>query len=173
VTWAAAAWRRTWPVLGLWLVVSTGVVSAHPFYVTVSQIDHNASERTLEITIKFFTDDLQRALEQRAGSPLFLGTDREADAASQRLFEYVVANVELVIDGHAATLRYVGKEVETDATWCYVEVVDVASPTRITVTNRLLLDYFDTQSNIVHVKVGGVQKSLLLRDGHVSEQLAF
>jgi len=173
VTWAATAWRRAWPALGLWVAVSTGAVAAHPFYVTVSQIDHNASERALEITIKFFTDDLQRALEQRTGSPLFLGTDREVDSAGDRLFEYVVANVEIVIDGRAAALRYVGKEVETDATWCYVEIVDVASPTRITVTNRLLLDYFDAQSNIVHVKVGGVQKSLLLRDGHVSEQLAF
>lgn len=164
---------RTWLALGVWAVTATVAVSAHPFYVTVSQIDHNATTRALEITVKFFTDDLERALEQRAGSSPFLGSDREAPTADSELFAYVASHLEIAVDGRATTLRYVGKEVEVDATWCYVEVLDVSPPSRVTITNRLLLDQFDTQSNIVHVKVGGVQKSLLLRQGHVSEHLTF
>ena len=149
------------------------LAAAHPFYVTLCQIDHNPETRGLEITFRFFTDDLEQALDADAGTRLFLGTPRELDRTDTALFDYLNARVQVDLDGTRATLRFVGKEVEPDLTWCYVDVVDVDAPSHVEVTNRILLERFEAQTNIVHVTVGGTQKSLLLREGAVSGSLTF
>ena len=55
---------------------------AHAYYVTICQIDHNVETASLEITFKFFTDDLENALREAGDSEarLTVGSDRdEAD----------------------------------------------------------------------------------------------
>ncbi len=166
---------RAWlaVLLGLQLVAWPATATAHPFFVTICQIDHNPETLALEITFRFFTDDLERGLEDHAGTRLFLGTDRESEATDRHLIDYLTSQVDIATDAGPARLRYVGKEVELDLTYCYVEVPDVPVPSRVSITNRILLEQFESQTNIVHVTVGGTQKSLLLRSGHVSDAVEF
>lgn len=160
-------------LLGLQVAVWPAVGGAHPFYVTICQIDHNPTTRSLEITFRFFTDDLERALEDQADTRLFLGTERELEATDRHFFDYLTSHVDVATDAGPVQFRYVGKEVEPDLTWGYVEVPDVSTPSRISVTNRILLEQFDSQTNIIHVTVGGSQKSLLLRNGHITDAVEF
>ena len=37
----------------------------HPIFVSVTQIDHNATDKTLEISCKIFTDDFEQTLRQQ------------------------------------------------------------------------------------------------------------
>ena len=37
----------------------------HPFYVSVTEINHNAADKTLEISCKMFTEDLEEILEKK------------------------------------------------------------------------------------------------------------
>ncbi len=149
------------------------IVLAHPFYVTICQIDHNPDTRSLEVTFRFFTDDLERALDSHAETHLYLGTDRELAETDRHLLDYLASRVRLEVDGEPVELRFVGKEVEPDVSWCYVEVLDVVAPSRLTMTNRILLEHFETQTNIVHATVDGEQRSLLLRAGAAVGTLEF
>ena len=36
----------------------------HPFYVSVTEVNQNVSEKTLEISCKFFADDFENILEK-------------------------------------------------------------------------------------------------------------
>ena len=36
----------------------------HPIYVSVTEIEHNAKDKTLEISCKIFTDDFEKTLSQ-------------------------------------------------------------------------------------------------------------
>ena len=39
-----------------------GKAAAHPFHVSVTEIEHNAADKTLEISCKIFTDDFETIL---------------------------------------------------------------------------------------------------------------
>jgi hypothetical protein len=59
-------------------------------------------------------------------------------------------------------LVYLGEEIEADVMWCYIEIPKVKKLERIEVENLLLLETFDDQMNLVHVKAFGATQSLKL-----------
>ena len=54
-------------ILFKWLLIGGLVFNPsttnHPIYVSVTEIEHNAKEKTLEISCKIFTDDFEKALK--------------------------------------------------------------------------------------------------------------
>ncbi|MDZ7269276.1 MAG: hypothetical protein ONB48_16980 [candidate division KSB1 bacterium] len=145
----------------------------HPFHVSVCQVDHNPQTQALEITFRLFTDDLEEALLAQGTGRLMLGDSREAPAVDRYLFNYLKHAVVFVVNGDTARFQYVGRETETDVTWCYVEILKIAQVKKIAITNRLLHELFEDQINLVHVKAGGKLKSLQLRRGHATDTLEF
>lgn len=160
-------------VLPVFLLASAVAGVRHPFYVSICQIDHNPEAKSLELTFKIFTDDLEKALEAQGTGKLYLGDPREAQDADRYLYNYLKNQVVIVVNGDTAAIRYVGKEVEMDVTWCYVEIAQVTEVKKITVTNRILLEIYEEQTNLVHVKAGGQQKSMLLRKGKTVDTVEF
>ncbi len=134
----------------------------HPFYVSICSIDHNAKTKALEITFKIFTEDLESALEDQTKERLRLGSEHESPKANRYILNYLKSHVTLQVDDDTLTFSYVGKEIEVEETWCYVEITNVPSVSKLTIRNSLLLEKFEAQQNLVHVKVGGKQKSLVL-----------
>ncbi len=134
----------------------------HPFYVSVCAIDHNVKTKSLEITFKIFTEDLESALEDQTKERLRLGSKDESPRAELYIKNYLERNVTLQVNGDTIAFSFVGKEIEVDEAWCYVEVAHVPSVRKLTVRNSLLMEKFEAQQNLVHVKVGGKQKSLVL-----------
>ncbi len=136
-------------------------LSAHEFYVSLSQIDYNPEASTLEISIKIFSDDLELALKT-------LGAEVHADQvdSSETANRYIERYLQrcLIIENEADKLawQYLGSETEMDVTWCYLEITDLNEPTKLMITNRLLIDIYDEQLNIVHLNIGGQKKSLML-----------
>jgi hypothetical protein len=162
--------------LGLGLVTCGAIFCTglrHPYYMSICEVDHNAQSKTLEITFKIFTDDLEEALEAQGAGKLRLGTAEEGKNADRHIFSYLKKNVAFIIKGDSAIFAYVGKEVEGEVTWCYVEAKNVAHINQIEVVNRLLLERHEEQVNIVHVKADGKRKSLLLHKGKISGTLEF
>jgi hypothetical protein len=51
------------PVLGI-VLSSAGLPELHPFHVSVVEINYNATDKTLEISCKIFTDDFEKVLAQ-------------------------------------------------------------------------------------------------------------
>lgn len=145
----------------------------HPFYLSICEVDHNAQAKTLEISFKIFTDDLEDALAARGAEKLQLGTPQEARDAGRILFSYLRDNVAFIVEGDTAAFEYLGKEVEMEVTWCYVEAKGVRGFKKIEVLNRLLMERHEEQANIVHVRTGGVRKSLLLHKNQTRGTLEF
>jgi len=58
-------------------------------------------------------------------------------------------------------------------TWCYVEVMDIAQVNEIRVSNKLLLEMYDTQTNLVNIRVGKEKKSMLLNKKKKQDVVAF
>ncbi len=137
----------------------------HEFHLSLMEIDHNTEKKTLQIAVKLFTDDLTVALEKPGGVKLHIGTPNEPPKANELIANYLKQHVLLKVNGKDVVFNYLGKEAETDATWCYLEVQNVAKVQTLEVQNTLLLESFDDQTNMVNLKINGRKKSGLARKG--------
>ena len=66
------------PVLGI-VLSSAGLPKLHPFHVSVVEINHNATDKTLEISCKIFTDDFEKVLAQNYKTKVDLTNPPAAD----------------------------------------------------------------------------------------------
>ena len=58
-------------VMYKWLLAGS-LALLHPFFVSVTEINHNARDKMLEISCKTFTDDLEKSIEKTANVKLNL-----------------------------------------------------------------------------------------------------
>jgi hypothetical protein len=65
--------------------------------------------------------------------------------------------------------RWVGKEVESDLTFCYLELYRKPDFVSLTLTNDLLLAYFPEQQNIVDLSVMGTTQTLVFFKDHIQQ----
>jgi hypothetical protein len=134
----------------------------HPLYITVTEINHNPKDKTLEISCKMFTNDFEAVLEKEAHAKVDLSDVKNKTATDKLIASYIQRHLLLKLDGHAAVLQFVGSEKEEDGTWSYFQVNNISTVKKIDVSNSLLYDNFDQEINIMHASAGGVKKSTRL-----------
>lgn len=137
---------------------------SHPFHVTLVQINHNADDQSLEITMKIFSDDLEKGMESHFGKDFMARSDKDLAVADSLIMEYVDSEFQLQIDGEKLKTDWVGKEVEMDITWCYWKVKGVENVGELTIWCPLLMNVYDDQTNIIHLFSGEAKGSALLHD---------
>jgi hypothetical protein len=143
------------------VMVFCGSMLPHKFYVSLTEIRFNGESSRLEVSMRIFPDDMDQVLLERSGTETFLATKMEPPGADSILQAYLVLHFTLESDGIPVSLRYLGKEPEADALWCYFESEPIAPPLSLTVHNGILMDKFEDQVNIVQVYWGEWNKGLL------------
>lgn len=131
----------------------------HPFYVSVTEINHNAKDKTLEISNKVFLEDMEKALEKQLNAPMELTSPKDRKKAEQALADYVRKHLLVKVDGKPVALEFLGYEVEGASLWSYYQVSNITSVHKVEVSNNELYEMFDSQIGIVHVQVAGNKKS--------------
>jgi hypothetical protein len=134
----------------------------HPFHVSVTEIEHNATEKTLEIACKLFTDDFENILEKTYKTKVDLTNPADRAATGKLVSDYIIKRFVIKVDGKAVSLTGIGFEKEGEATWCYFQADNVKAVKQVEIVNTLLYDLFDDQIGIMHVKVDGTRKSTKL-----------
>jgi uncharacterized protein YuzE len=146
---------------------------AHKFYVSITKIEYVKEKSSLQIITKIFIDDIEDALQQRYNPSISLDTKKETAAADEDLKKYILQKINIKVNGKAVSLNYIGKEYDTDMVVAYMEVTDVKELKTITIENKILLDVFSEQQNIIHLKTPNSRKSLILDKDEPSGQLNF
>ncbi len=112
-------------LLHKWLF--TGLVAlAHPFFVSVTEINHNAKDRTIEISCKTFTDDLETSIEKSSQVKIDLFNPKDQSAADKAVADYIKKHFHLKADGKPVQLEFVGFERENEAIWSYFRLATSA-----------------------------------------------
>jgi len=138
------------------------ILLAHPLYITVTDINHNAKDKTLEISCKMFTNDFEAVLEKTGHTKVDLSDAKNKAATDKLIADYVGKHLLVKVDGRPVALQFVGSEEEEDGTWSYFQVSNISSVKKIDVSNSLLYDIFNQEINLMHASVGGVKKSTRL-----------
>ncbi|HKP32962.1 MAG TPA: DUF6702 family protein [Chitinophagaceae bacterium] len=147
-------------LLHKWLVASLALL--HPLFVSVTEINHNPKEKTLEISCKTFADDLEKGIDNSAKLKLDLFKIKDSSLAEKGVNDYIKKHLQVKVDGKPVNLEFVGFEREGDALWSYFQISNVASVKKIEINNTILHDVSNDQINLVHVTVGGNRKSTKL-----------
>ncbi len=159
------------PVLFLFLGVFFS--QAHPFYVSICQVNYNQQNQSLEISVKIFVDDLLVALSEEGHEKLYIGEDKENEHTDEYIFNYLTDKIHFSVNENEVQANFVGKEMEKDVVWTYLEINDIAQLNDIEVSCNLLTDVFSDQSNIIQVNKNGKIKNLLLSKRDTSGRLNF
>lgn len=145
----------------------------HPFYVSVTEVNYNQEAQTLECTIKTFTTDIEDSLKDQGFGNLAIGTAKELSTADSIINIYLNNVLQFKLNGEAYSFNYLGKEVEEDVAWIYLEIDKVPELSTFEVTNKLLFDFQETQTNIVNLFMEEEEYSFLLKYGRETDIIEF
>ena len=154
-----------WLVIFLFFIISTSFVShknLHPFFVSVTEIQHNAKEKTIEISCKIFTDDFEKTLRQNYRTSVDLLNPKDKAATDKLVTDYVQKHLQIIVDGKLLQLQFLGYEREEEAIWSYFQVNDIASVKKVSVSDNILFEYKKEQINLLHITANGKRKSTKL-----------
>tara|TARA_B110000003_G_scaffold276509_1_gene323411 strand:+ start:912 stop:1403 length:492 start_codon:yes stop_codon:yes gene_type:complete len=136
--------------------------SSHKYYVSLTQIEYNQEEKSLEIIINVFMDDIEFALDKDYNINLNLTSKKELKDADVYFNKYLTKNLTFTINNELVKFTYIGKEYEGDLVYFYLEIAVKDKPTSLEVLNSILLTYFDQQQNIIKFKNGPKRQSKIL-----------
>jgi len=145
----------------------------HPFHVSVTEINHNASEKTLEISCKIFTDDFEKVLAKNYKTKVDLINPPNKAAMDSLVKKYIFSHLSIKANGRPVQFSYLGFENDHEAAFGYIEVANIPSLTRLDISTSVMYDMFDDQMNIFHVIVNGNRKSTKLNYPDKETTLSF
>ncbi len=147
--------------------------TAHKFYVSVTEIEHNQKAESLQVISRVFIDDFENVLNLRYNEDLTLDSRDETVGAEEFLKKYLEKKIYIEVNGKVAVINYLGKEYENDMLIFYLEAPGIKNVKNVLVRNHVLMDLFEEQKNLVHVKVKGATKSMVLVTGRDENTLNF
>jgi hypothetical protein len=134
----------------------------HPLHVSVTEINHNGTDKTLEISCKLFTDDFEKVLTQNYKTKVDLINPPDRPAMDKLVSDFIQKHLTIKVDGKAAQFSYLGYERDSDVIYSYFQVDNITSVKKMEITNHLMHELFTDQINLVHVIVNGKRKSIKL-----------
>jgi hypothetical protein len=158
-------------IFGLMALVMCTSFAPHKYYVSKTNIEFNARTGGYEITMKFFTDDFERALGATDDHPLRLGSPQEAEDANERIENYITQKFVMKFNNTFTPMRFVGKEVENDLTYCYFEYTPPTEWHSLEFYNTFLIELFPDQENVVDFTWNTTTRTLIFVRDHQSETI--
>jgi hypothetical protein len=159
-------------ILVRWLI--TTVIFFHPFFVSVVQIDQNTKEKSLEISVRIFAEDLEATLKKFGNNTkLDLQHPTDKAAVDKLVNAYLQSKLQLKVDGKPVAMHYIGYEQRLESIWVYLEVENVTSLKKLDVNCNLLYEFEQKQANIIHVKAAAGDKSFKLDNPKTSTSFEF
>jgi hypothetical protein len=131
----------------------------HPFFVSVIDINHNEKEATIEISVRCFTNDLEKMIAAETKTTIDLSQPSQKNKGDALLKAYLTKRLNLAVNGNKSNLEYLGFEIQKESTWTYFEIKNIKQLSQLNVLCEVLFGVNDQQINIFHVNAKGVRKS--------------
>lgn len=148
--------------LVLLLLIPLMAFTLHKYYISLTQIDYKAQEKNLQITMRLFTDDVEKTLNANFKKDFKLDTPQELATTNQLIAYYINNHFKVIVNGKPLNIKFLGKEYENDLVYFYIEINDVATIKSIEIENTILMDEFEEQQNIIKLNIGKVLKTMIL-----------
>ena len=146
---------------------------AHKYYLSLTNIDYVLESQSIQITSRIFIDDIEVALNKKYGQSFKLDTNQEVEDANSYIKKYISKLLIIKINGEITSFNYIGKKYETDVVYLFAEIENITEIKSIEVQNRILMDDFDEQQNIIKLNINNKKKSFILTADSDKDLLKF
>lgn len=153
--------------LGLHPTAATNAAGNHDFHYSRFALEWNASTETWQGILRVFTDDLENVLNQVADTDTAwrLGDEREAAEADEHIAAYTSSHWSMLDEnGERLKWTFVGKEVDFDITYIYLESAPVRVEAVRKVESHGFAELFDDQVNEISIAHSGHSLRLWLNE---------
>lgn len=131
----------------------------HPYYISLVDVKYNTNEKSLQISTRMFTNDLEDALRKTSKTNIDILNPKVKSQADSILFNYIKQRLNFTINSKKQKLSFIGYESEDESIWAYLEIKKAPLPKKLSVETKLLYDFLSNETNIVHAEINGVKKS--------------
>jgi hypothetical protein len=145
----------------------------HPFHVTVTELIYKEDDKAVQIMHKIFVDDFEQTLNKAYGVNLDILALKDTKSIDSLVSDYLSKKFSIAIDGKKEEIVYLGSELEENVLWCYQEIYKVRRPKIFRITNEVMFEEFDDQSNLVHTTLNGELKTLRLQHNEGTAEVSF
>ena len=147
--------------------------ATHKYYLSLTQIKYKSEAKSVQVIINVFMDDIETALNKDYFIDLQLTTKKELKNNNVYFEKYLREKLSFKIDHVAKEFNFIGKEYDGDLVYFYIEIENITSVNNIEISNKILIDHFPQQQNLVKSKVGKKNKSVLLTKKEYSGKLQY
>jgi len=147
----------------LFLAVLVWPASAHlhPFHISVTEVVHKPKERVIQVSVRLFLDDFEETLRSFTDNGLLDIMEEDETYLNEQVGAYLLKNF-AITGKKPVELQYLGFEYDRDVMWCYLEGTKVKPTDELQVKSTVMIEIFEDQENLVHVRKEGKVKSLRL-----------
>ncbi len=138
--------------------------ASHPLFVSVTEIEWNAKDKTLELSCKIFTDDFEKTLRNQYKTDVDLLKPKDKPAMEKMVSDYVQKHLQITADGKKTALQFLGYEQQEEGIVSFYQINNIAAVKKLNITNNILYEYKKEQLGIIHVTVDGNRKSSKLNN---------
>ncbi|WP_143072115.1 DUF6702 family protein [Dyadobacter koreensis] len=149
--------------------MSSSFAPKHEYHVSVTQMQYDKPGKSFQISIRIFTDDLEKGISEDNNKRIF--TIKNNDQNNPFVERYIRKHFILTSGQKKAEVQYLGKEEEADATWVYLEIPFSENPEGWKLQNSILMEVFDDQVNMTNVKSPAGPKTFLFKKGQTVQSL--
>ena len=153
------------------LIIPVLAFGIHKHYISLTKIDYIKEQKTVQITMKFFLDDIELARANRIGEPMELATKDENKLADKYLETYVRRKFKIWINEKEMSYSFLGKEYDNNEVFFYIEIENIDQINSIEVENSMLFETFEEQQNYIKLNLENIQKTFILVKANVKEML--
>ena len=163
--------RRNLSFLCFLLIMPMLALGVHKHYISLTKVDFIKEKEVIQVTMKFFIDDIELALENRHGQAMELTTKDENKMADKFLEGYIRQKFTVWVNEEEKAYSYLGKEYENNEVFFYLELKNISDIKTIEVQNSMLFEEFEEQQNFIKLKIENVQKTFILVKANNKEKL--
>ena len=156
----------------LLLPLAGAAPALHAYHSTITELRYNAAKKQLELSVKVFTDDFEKALS--LGQPTHVNLTEAGPRPLVLASAYLARTLQVsTTAGAPLQLQVLGMQAENDGCWFYCKVPLPGPVSGVKLRQAALLDAFSDQMNIVNIEANGQKQSVLFRAGHEQEVLSW
>ena len=119
-------------------------------------------QKSIQIISKIFVDDLEQVLQKRHNSKVQLDPKKETDLDQNYLLDYILKKLKFKVNGNDTQPIYIGKEYDIDILNIYFEIENIDMLGSLEIENKILIDLFPEQQNIIHFSNEKNKRNLIL-----------
>jgi hypothetical protein len=144
----------------------------HPVHVSVTEINYNEKNKSLEVTSRIFIDDLELSIQKKLNQEtLDILKPQNGMTTDQMVSSYLAEHLKVKLDGKPVKMKFLAHEIEDVAIICYLEIEGVKKVKTLEVTNTVIQETHADQSNLVHITFKAPVKSFRLVRDQPTEKL--